>query len=217
MTDLHQRYYCEPLVAFVRGRLRDPSITTAAAALERAHEAELRVHRFKRSGLLPRVRQVLGTLRGLRPRTLLDVGSGRGACLWPLLDAFPTLEVTAIDRDHRRALDLQTVQSGGLARLRGVEMDVTAMAFEDAAFDVVCLLEVLEHLEHPGQAAAGALRVSSGWVVASVPSKPDDNPGHIQLFSPTDLEELFTSAGASRVQVSHVLNHRLVVARRGAP
>ena len=52
--------------------------------------------------------RVLGLLRGLlgaslelaAPR-LLDVGSGRGAFLWPLLDAFPRLRVTAIDREAR--------------------------------------------------------------------------------------------------------------------
>jgi hypothetical protein len=32
---------------------------------------------------LPRVRKVLGVLRGVHPANLLDVGSGRGAFLWP--------------------------------------------------------------------------------------------------------------------------------------
>ena len=47
--------------------------------LELARERKLRLHRFKRTAGLPRVRRVLGALKGFAPETLLDVGSGRGA------------------------------------------------------------------------------------------------------------------------------------------
>src|SRR5262249_58033931 len=67
------------------------------AVIAAGQEAELRLHRFKRTMGLPRVRKTLGALRGLAPDSLLDVGSGRGAFLWPLLDAFPALPVTTLD------------------------------------------------------------------------------------------------------------------------
>ena len=41
-------------------------------------EAGLRLHKFKRTMDLPRVRRVLGVLKGLGPTDLLDIGSGRG-------------------------------------------------------------------------------------------------------------------------------------------
>jgi len=53
--------------------------------------------------------------------------------------------------------------------------------------------------------------------VASVPSKDDDNPEHIQLFSQDELQSLFLDAGARDVQVSHVLNHRIAVVKVGTP
>ena len=34
---------------------------------------------------------------GIQPTSLLDIGSGRGTFLWPLLDTLPTLPVIAID------------------------------------------------------------------------------------------------------------------------
>lgn len=44
---------------------------------------------FKRTAALPRVRKVLGILHGLGPESVLDVGSGRGVFLCPLLDGIP--------------------------------------------------------------------------------------------------------------------------------
>jgi hypothetical protein len=63
--------------------------------------------------MLPRVRRALGMLKGLRPKSLLDVGRGRGVFLWPLLEQFPELEVTAIDTSVVRAHDLDAVARGG--------------------------------------------------------------------------------------------------------
>src|SRR3954453_17634663 len=61
------------------------------AIIQLGLDSGLRLHRFKRTMALPRVNKVLGILHGLQPETLVDIGSGRGAFLWPLLDAFPHL------------------------------------------------------------------------------------------------------------------------------
>lgn len=204
-------HYLGLAAAYARGALARPELGDDAAVAAAA-EAGLRMHRFKRTGGLARVRKVIGVLRGLAPVELLDVGSGRGAFLWPLLDELPWIEVTAVDRLAFRVADIESVRRGGVARVRALEMDATSLDFPDARFDVVTQLEVLEHLQDPAAAAREAVRVARTAVVATVPSAADDNPEHIQLFDRARLERLFADAGARRVTVEAVLGHFVVVA-----
>lgn len=204
------RYFVALGAAFARGRLPELAGLEDAAAFDEGTARGLRMHKFKRSTELPRVRRVLSTLAGLAPSTLLDVGSGRGVFLWPLLDAFPDLAVTAIDVDPQRATDLAAVTRGGVARLSAAEMDAGALRFDDAQFDGVTMLEVLEHMPEPRRAAKEAMRVATRFVLATVPSKEDDNPEHIQLFDRDSFGRLFE--GARSVKVEFVLNHIVALA-----
>jgi ubiquinone/menaquinone biosynthesis C-methylase UbiE len=209
MTD--ESHYLALAAAFARGRLGRVDLDDAAAIAAGA-EAGLRMHRFKRTGELPRVRRVIGALRGLAATTLVDLGSGRGAFLWPVVDALPELAVIAIDRLPHRVADIDAVRRGGVARLAAARMDATALALADDAADVVTVLEVLEHLVDPAAAVAEAMRAARRAVIATVPSHADDNPEHIQLFAPADLERMFRAAGARRVSIEHVLNHMVAIA-----
>ncbi len=159
-------------------------------------ERGLRLHRFKRTMGLPRVARVLGILRGLAPAELLDVGSGRGAFLWPLLDAFPDLPVTAIDNDEQRVA--VAVRAGGLEGFQARALDVTNLDLPDDGYDVVTMLEVLEHIPATERALAEVVRVSRRFVVLSVPSQPDNNPEHIHRFNANTLTRLLQAAGAAR-------------------
>lgn len=227
-------YYQRLACAYIRGKL-GPSTSLAEphrALFERPLEAlaekdmqtllrlgqeqGLRLHRFKRTMDLPRVRKVLGMLRGLQPTSLLDIGSGRGAFLWPLLDAFPDLPVTAIDLLDHRVADMQAVQVGGVVQLTPLKMDVTALAFADRSFEVVTMLEVLEHIPETGQALREVCRVARRSVIFSVPSRPDDNPEHIHLFTEQRLRTLLAEQSVRQVKTSYLLNHLLVVATVGA-
>ena len=207
-----ERYFTRLAAAFVRGKLGSvaPSPEELIAA---GLAAGLRLHKFKRNAELPRVRKVLGILRGLAPSSLIDLGSGRGTFLWPLLDAFPQLNVTAVDIDPSRVADIDAVREGGLSNLRAIRADAEALKLEDKQADVVTALEVLEHLNDPARAAAEAVRAARGYVVASVPSKEDDNPEHIQLFDRRGFERLFLEAGARGVKIEFVLNHMIAVAK----
>jgi 2-polyprenyl-3-methyl-5-hydroxy-6-metoxy-1,4-benzoquinol methylase len=210
-TDRMERYFNELARAFVRGRLGQQ-----AATVEDGLAAGLRLHKFKVNAELPRVQRVLGILRGLGPGSLLDAGSGRGTFLWPLLAAFPQLPVTSIELSERRANDLAAVRRGGVERLAVARMDLQRLAFAPGSFDVVTILEVLEHVNNPQAALRGAIAVARRFVLLSVPSVPDDNREHIHLFTPDQLRQMAAEAGGVRTTIEHVLNHRVVLIRAAA-
>jgi ubiquinone/menaquinone biosynthesis C-methylase UbiE len=200
--------------AYVRGVLPwlEPGLSDEALILN-GRASGLKLHRFKRTLELPRVRAVIGVLRALEPASLLDIGTGRGVFLWPLLEAFPDLSVTAVEPDERRRGHLEAVSRGGFHRLAVVGADASRLDFADRSFDVVTALEVLEHQRDPGPMAREAIRIARRFVIASVPSKADDDPEHVQLFTRVSLEALLKGAGAASVRIEHVLNHTIAVAR----
>jgi 2-polyprenyl-3-methyl-5-hydroxy-6-metoxy-1,4-benzoquinol methylase len=209
-----ERLYIEPAAAYVRGKLPEAARGLKdEEVLELGRAAGLKLYRFKRTMELPRLRAVLGVLRGIAPRNLLDIGSGRGVFLWPLLDAFPELAVTAVESDAHRLAHLEAVRRGGIDRLNVLAANAQQLDCADSAFDVVTVLEVLEHQVHPMPLAREAIRIARRFVVVSVPSTPDNNPEHLRLFTGATLPQLLSEAGAENVRVAYVLNHIIAVAR----
>ncbi len=173
----------------------------------------LRLHRFKRTMNLSRVTKVLGMLRAFDPGSLLDIGSGRGAFLWPLLDAFPNLPVMAVETSAVRARQIETVAAGGVKNISVIQGDVTKKETVDSLenHDVVTALEVLEHVPEVEAACRACVRLANRAVLVSVPSKEDDNPEHIHLLTRSRLEGLFDLPEVKRIQFDAVPGHLLAV------
>ena len=81
------------------------------------------------------------------------------------------------------------------------EMDVTALAFADETFDVVCSFETLEHVREPDAAVREAARVlrPAGVYVVSTPHvertcASPENPFHETEYSPEDFLSLLHEA-----------------------
>lgn len=200
-------------------------MTTLLEAYKRGYEErykgkedapEMKEHYFKAKDDQPRVQVVLGFLRGIVPagqcKTLLDVGSGRGVFLFPLLRDFPDLEVTSLDILQHRVELLQCLHDGGIGNLHPLQADICTWDAPGKSFDVVTMLEVMEHIPDTEAVVHNAIRLARNYVIVSVPSKPDDNPEHIHLFSNEDLKRLFLENGCSKVKLMSVTNHRVMVA-----
>ena len=177
---------------------------------------EMKLHYFKVKDDLPRVQVVLSFLQGIVPagqcNSLLDVGSGRGAFLFPLLREFPELEVTSLDILPDRVALHECLNAGGIANLHPLLENICTWDAPDKSFDVVTMLEVMEHIPDTLSVVKNAIRLARNYIIVSVPSKPDDNPEHIHLFSNDDLRRLFLENGCAKVKFMSVTNHHVMVA-----
>ena len=175
--------------------------------------AGIKTYRFKTGSVLPRVQTALGFLRGVGPESLLDVGSGRGAFLFPFLCAFPGVPVDSVDLLEHRVEFLDDISRGGVHELTARVQDICSWDAEDKSYDVVTLLEVLEHIPDVEQAVRAAVRLARRYVLVTVPSKPDDNPEHIHLLTRERLTELFEGAGCRRLSFQGLAEHLFMAAR----
>lgn len=228
MEPEEDRYDLRLTAAYIRGLLKEEAGPLFHAPLEELTEADCRrlmalarekgvdLHHFKRFEELPRVKAVMGFLRGVQPESLLDVGSGRGVFLFPFLRAFPQVPVTSVDLSEKRAAMLQAVGEGGAGKLTVLCRDICAWDAPEGSFDAVTLLEVLEHIPRVEAAVRNAVCLARRYIVVSVPSKPDDNPEHIHLLTKEILTDLFARAGCRRLQFGGVPGHLIMTARKEA-
>jgi len=98
--------------AFCRGRLGLAADVDDATAVAAGRTAGLRLHRYKRTQALPRVERVIATLRGIGAVDIIDIGSGRGAFLSPLLEALPHLPVCCVAVRADRVDDINAFAAG---------------------------------------------------------------------------------------------------------
>lgn len=181
--------------------------------VEAGERAELKLYPFKSGKAeLPRVRRVMGFLHSLQFETLLDVGSGRGVFLMPFMKEFPWVQITSLDLLEKRVTFLNELSDGGYPQLRALQKNICEQPFPENSFDVVTLLEVLEHIPEAGRAVQAAVKMAKQYVVVTVPSKPDDNPEHIHLLTKEILTELFGQAGCTKLHFDGVEGHLFLVA-----
>lgn len=206
------RWYLEPAAAYVKSVMPTLAHLDPEASVEAGAAAGLRLYHYKRKNVLPRVQAAIGILLGFAPRSVLDVGSGRGTALWPMMESLPDAAFTSVEagtEQHRRLAAI----ADSWPRLTAAFADATSLPADDRSFEAVTLLEVLEHIPDPESVIREAMRVASRCVVASVPSKPDDNPEHIHVLDRARLERAFRAAGCGRIAFQGVHEHLVLVAQ----
>lgn len=230
MKDYSERYELKSAAAWLRGHAMrtgapdiDPELLDMPLEVMTDDELSVIVEAGERTGQklypfktgkteLPRVRRVLGFLHGLEFETLLDVGSGRGVFLLPFMGEFPYVKVTSLDLLEKRVTFLNELAAGGYSQLTAHNKNICDQPFPENSFDVVTMLEVLEHIPEVDKAVAAAIKMAKQYVVVSVPSKPDDNPEHIHLLTKDVLTELFANAGCTKLHFSGVNGHLILMA-----
>ncbi|MCD7824114.1 MAG: class I SAM-dependent methyltransferase [Oscillospiraceae bacterium] len=226
----NNRYYNRLAAAYVRGHalkkgfpgLPDPLLSEPLDSLsdaefseiiESGRQAELKLYRFKTTHSdMPRIRKVMGFLKSVSFESLLDVGSGRGVFLMPFMTEFPWVKVTSADILPHRVEFLNEISLGGIENLNAIEANICEQPLEEDSVDIVTMLEVLEHIPNTEAAVSSAIKMAKKYIVLSVPSKPDDNPEHIHLFTKESLTDYFIGAGCKKVSFDGVDGHIIMIA-----
>ncbi len=228
--ELEERYDIRTAAAWILGHVRRTGIlklpddvlrkTSEECSKEEllqivrsGQDAGLKLYPFK-SGtqILARTRRTLGFLHSISFETMLDVGSGRGVFLIPFMKEFPWVQVTSLDLLEKRVVFLNELADGGFGQLHAEEKNICEQPFPDDSFDVVSMLEVLEHIPEVEKAIAAAVKMAKQYVVVTVPSKPDNNPEHIHLLTKEKLTQMFGAAGCTRLHFDGVEGHLFMVA-----
>jgi SAM-dependent methyltransferase len=147
---------------------------------------------------------------GASPASVLDIGCGEGVLTEKWARRLPESRVVGID------LDAPALRSEWEQRRRpNLEFRVqeaSALPFGDGEFDLVCAIEVLEHLPDPESTLHEMARVARHRLLVSVPREPvwrllnlargfywrslGNTPGHLNHWSKSDFATLLTRYGA---------------------
>ncbi len=139
------------------------------------------------------------------PRTLLDVGCGEGELTAEWANALPATRVLGAD-----VADVVTARPRPNLAFEVIE-PAPPLPHGDGAFDLVCAVESLEHMDDPEGALAEMARCARRHVLVSVPREPmwralnvargahltrlGNTPGHLGHFSARGLRRLLRGHG----------------------
>ena len=126
----------------------------------------------------------------MRPASILDVGCGEGIVTQRIaaVAGVTTVGVDSGDETLRAEWDRR---EGGLLSFDAAS--AYALPYDDATFECVCALEVLEHLERPSDALSEMARVAGRFMLVSVPREPHWRAAH--LFAGRDVRALGNTSG----------------------
>lgn len=171
-------------------------------------------------------KQFFKMIKPLRPDSILDVGCGEGFTLKKLEEKRIGKRAEGVDYSTD-AIKIGKKIYPELALSKG---DIYGLKYPDNSFDLVICTEVLEHLEDPVKAVNEMKRVSSKYVVFSVPNEPffimanflrgkylknfGNHPEHINHWTMWGFESFLQSQGLTVVKSKHPFAWSLVLTKK---
>ena len=158
------------------------------------------------------LRAVDDAVADVAPTSVLDAGCGEGTVTERIARLLPDAAVVGLDvGDPRLVAEWEERRRDNLVFHAG---SAYALPYPDGAFELVCALEVLEHLERPAAGLEELARVSSRALVLSVPREPlwralnvasgryvralGNTPGHVNHWSRGEFARFAARAGRVR-------------------
>ena len=143
------------------------------------------------------------------PSRVLDVGCGEGVVTERIARLLPDADVVGLDVDDPDLLEDWKGRAG--RNLSFATGSAYSLPYGDDEFELVCAVEVLEHLARPASALTELARVSSRALILTVPREPlwrvanvlsgrylrdlGNTPGHVNHWSSGRFLRLVGSVG----------------------
>jgi 2-polyprenyl-3-methyl-5-hydroxy-6-metoxy-1,4-benzoquinol methylase len=133
---------------------------------QRKHESRNPIQR----ALIERFhRQAIAMVGRAEPKSILELGCGEGYVLEAFVQGGVTAELSGVELSER-AVRLARERLGTRATIE--HRDARELAADGKRFDMVMMLEVLEHIPDPAQMLPILDSLTNGWVLLSVPWEP---------------------------------------------
>lgn len=170
--------------------------------------------------------QLFQIIKPLKIQKALDVGCGEGFTLKKLQDKKIGKKNEGIDNSSR-AIEIGKKIYPDLTLKKG---DIYNLDYQDDSFDLIICTEVLEHLKNPQKAINEIKRVSSKYMVFSVPNEPffimanflrgkylkrlGNHPEHINHWSFLGFEKFLKKQGLVIVKKRHPFAWTLLLVKK---
>ncbi len=165
-------------------------------------------------------------VKPLRAKRILDVGCGEGFTLKKLEEKKIGKKNEGIDYSN----DAIKIGKKIYPELNLKKGDVYKLDYKDNSFDLSICTEVLEHLEDPDKAVSEIRRVTSKYIVFSVPNEPffimanfmrgkylknfGNHPEHINHWTAWGFENFLKKQGLVVVKSKHPFAWSLVLTKK---
>lgn len=166
-------------------------------------------------------KDLISLVAPLNPTKILDAGCGEGFTLSKFYELKIGNSLEGIDFSK----DAINIGKSLYPHLNIKVGDIYNLPYKDNSFDLVICMEVLEHLEDSQEALKEVIRVSSKYVLLTVPNEPlftifnytrwGQNIGHINKWSPWEFEKFVTSNSSLVIrQVRHPFPWTMILAEK---
>jgi 2-polyprenyl-3-methyl-5-hydroxy-6-metoxy-1,4-benzoquinol methylase len=165
-------------------------------------------------------------VKPLRANSILDVGCGEGFTLKKLEEK----KIGKMNEGIDYSSDAIKIGKKIYPELNLKKGDVYKLDYKDNSFDLSICTEVLEHLENPTKAVEEIRRVTSKYIVFSVPNEPffilanllrgkyiksfGNHPEHINHWTIKGFESFLKKQGLVVVKSRHPFAWSLVLAKK---
>ncbi len=175
------------------------------------------------------VGELVDATRITGPTRAIEIGCGEGLSTQRVRHLLPDTVRLVASEYVGRQVELARENNPGLEI---VEESIYDLTHENGSFDVVFLLEVLEHLDHPQEGLTEVARVlkPGGFLIAGVPREPlwrvlnvlrgkylgslGNTPGHLNHWSIRSFVEFLSGAFGDVEAVRSPIPWVLTLARR---